>query len=886
MTLSTGTKLSHYEITAQIGKGGMGEVYQAKDTKLGRDVAIKVLPEEFAQDADRVARFQREAKLLASLNHPNIASIYGLEESDGINFLVMELVEGNTLDDRIKSGRIPVEEALKLALQIAEALEAAHEKGVIHRDLKPANIKVTPDGKVKVLDFGLAKAFAGEQADLNLSNSPTLSQAATMQGVILGTAAYMSPEQARGKEVDKRADIWAFGVVLFEMLTGEQVFTGDTVSDTLASVLTREPEWQKLPNNLHSRIRLLLERGLQKEPKDRYGAISDARVDIRDVLADPAGVFEQPASMNEPQMRLRTIIPWIIAAIGLTAIIMGLVVWQLRTPAPPELIRFEHTLKGSIQITQPFLSLAVSPDGRKFVYTTNEGLYVRSMNALEAKLISNVKDYEMSPFVSPDGDYVCYLSRVDSQLKKIAINGGALQKICDVEATMSAFWNQDDTVIFYEFGKGLMRVSADGGIPETLIAEKNEYFYTPRILPDGKTLIYTGVTDEGSKVFIQSLESNERKALLIGENAFYLPTGHLAYGLEYEIWVVPFDLDKLEVTGNASRLIEGVSRGPGIAQFAVSDSGTLVYIPEPPASKRTLVWVDMQGEEEPLPFEPRIYNTINLSPDGRKVALTVVTHGDEDVWIIDLVRGDQIPLVDNKFWDFHPHWGSNGQKIFFSSIRNKKYDIYAIEANGSEEDAFVFSEPNRSTYVSSVSTDGKTVIYEIDSGVNSDVAALSTEGEGVSKPLLTKKNMEGNTKISPDGKWLAYESNESRQFEVYVCSFPGGGQRKQVSQNGGLDPLWSPDSREVFYRSGDTIMAASISTKPELNVGIPRILFEDKYALSGSGSGLSWDIDSGGKRFLMAKDYIDSSAEEGDTLPKINVIKNWLEEVKQKVPVP
>src|SRR5512139_1838035 len=331
--------LGHYQITSQLGKGGMGEVYQAKDQKLGRDVAIKVLPDEFARDTDRVARFQREAKLLASLNHPNIAAIHGLEESGGTNFLVLELVEGTTLADRIKAGAIPVEESLKLALQIAEALEAAHEKGVIHRDLKPANIKVTSEGKVKVLDFGLAKAFAGEQAELNLSNSPTLSDAATRQGVILGTAAYMSPEQARGKAVDKRADVWAFGVVLFEMLTGRQIFTGETVSDTLASVLAREPKWQNLPSDLHPRIRLLLERCLKKEPKNRYGAINDARVDIQEVLADPGGLFVQPVTTAEPRTRMRTVLPW-IAAVVILSIITGVAVWRLKPPAPRRVSRF------------------------------------------------------------------------------------------------------------------------------------------------------------------------------------------------------------------------------------------------------------------------------------------------------------------------------------------------------------------------------------------------------------------------------------------------------------------------------------------------------------------------------------------------------------------
>src|SRR5512136_608193 len=351
-----GKTLGHYQITKQLGKGGMGEVFQAKDSKLGRDVAIKVLTDEFARDTDRVARFQREAKVLASLNHPNIAAIHGLEEFGGTNFLVLELVEGQTLADHIKKGPIPVEESLKLALQIAEALEAAHEKGVVHRDLKPANIKVTPDGKVKVLDFGLAKVFAGE-ADLNLSNSPTLSNAATQQGVILGTAAYMSPEQAKGKSVDKRADIWAFGVVLFEMLTGRQVFTGETVSDTLASVLAREPAWKNLPPNLHPRIRFLLERCLEKEPKNRYGSISEARVEIQKVLADPSGVLVRPTTEIKPPTRLRTMLPWLAATAGI--VIVGLAIWYLKpTPQfePRRVIRLDHNLPDKQQFNIGTLS--------------------------------------------------------------------------------------------------------------------------------------------------------------------------------------------------------------------------------------------------------------------------------------------------------------------------------------------------------------------------------------------------------------------------------------------------------------------------------------------------------------------------------------------------
>ena len=485
-----GKTLAHYEITSQLGKGGMGEVYQAKDRKHGRDVAIKVLPEEFAKDSDRVSRFQREAKLLASLNHPNIAAIYGLEESSGTNFLVLELVEGDTLADRIKAGPVPIEESLKLALQIAEALEAAHEKGIIHRDLKPANIKVTPDGKVKVLDFGLAKAFAGDQ-EANLSNSPTLSDAATQQGVILGTAAYMSPEQAKGKTVDKRADIWAFGVVLFEMLTGRQLFKGETVSETLAAVLMREPDFSTLPPNLHPRIRLLLERCLEKDVKNRYGSIGDARVDIQKALADPSGVLVQPIAGAEPRTRLQTILPWVAAAIVLTAIVAGVAVWKLRPPEPKRVIRFDYEFPASQQFSDktsgPFqYPLAVSPDGTKFVYLTTEGLYLRSMEALDARLIPGTDKDSVQFFFSPDGQWIGYFSQSDQKLKKVAISGGGPAILCDAGTSVfGGGWDSEETIVYSHFPSGIMRVSANGGTPENLLKEtlqnlRKRAFLSPR----------------------------------------------------------------------------------------------------------------------------------------------------------------------------------------------------------------------------------------------------------------------------------------------------------------------------------------------------------------------------------------------------------------------
>jgi serine/threonine protein kinase len=553
-----GKTLGHYQIKSQIGKGGMGEVFQAKDQVLGRDVAIKVLPEEFARDADRIARFQREAKLLASLNHPNIAAIHGLEESGGTNFLVLELVDGETLADRIKAGPLPVEESLKLALQIAEALEGAHEKGVVHRDLKPANIKITSDGKVKILDFGLAKTYSGHKEDSNLSNSPTLSDAATQQGIILGTAAYMPPEQAKGKTVDKRADIWAFGVVLFEMITGRQLFKGETVSETLAAVLMKEPDFGLLPQNIHPRLRFVIERCLEKEPKNRYHEIADVRVEIQKVLADPAGVLVQSSAAVKPRKMLQLGLPRVAAIAILCLIVAGVAVYKLKPSEPRKVMRFDYELPEGQQFTG---SLAVSPDGSQMVYSTANGLYVRSVDALDARLITGTDRNSNGPVFSPDGKWLAYWSSNERKLKKIAISGGAPVVVCDTDALLGGLsWGSDNNIVYSEpLGGVVKQISADGGSPESLVKagmlnpKLGGMPIAPQMLPDGKTLLFTKVSvnpDGGRQIVIQSLDSGKQKVLCQGNAGMYLATGHLIYGLANNniasIVAVPFDLDRLE----------------------------------------------------------------------------------------------------------------------------------------------------------------------------------------------------------------------------------------------------------------------------------------------------------------------------------------------------
>ncbi|MBN1571305.1 MAG: serine/threonine-protein kinase [Acidobacteria bacterium] len=892
-----GRTLGHYEITSQLGKGGMGEVYQAKDQVLGRDVAIKVLPHEFARDADRVARFQREAKLLASLNHQNIAAIYGLEESAGTNFLVLELVEGTTLADQVKCGPISVEDSLKLALQIAEALEAAHEKGIIHRDLKPANIKVTPVSKVKVLDFGLAKAFTGEEADLNLSNSPTLSNIATMQGMILGTAAYMSPEQARGKAVDKRTDIWAFGCVLFEMLTGSAAFSGKDATDILAAVIRSEPDLEKAP----AKLRPLLRRCLQKDPNKRLRDIGDVKLELEEFLANPNEVSAQPVAVTEPRTRLRRLFLWIAAVAILGVIAGGVAVWNYKPTATGEVLRLVHEMpEGQQFANQMWAFVTISPDGRQYAYSTTEGLFLRSMGEWDARLVSNANENTAVPCFSPDRHWVGYWSMTDSKMKKVSVSGGSPQTLCDTDPSaqvLDAGWSEDDRIVYSQSGKGILSISSSGGIPEALIPNEKEMLYSPRLLPDGKTVIYTLGSDP-YQVVAQSIRSNQRKVLFAaGDTARYLPTGHIVYALDYSLYAAPFDLNTLQA-GKPVQVVDGLFRvgHQYMPQYSISSSGALLYVPKAATAAtlgRTLVWVDRHGNEEPIETQPNLYGSLRISPDGTRVALSAEIDGNTDIWILDLARNNTLRrLTFDKGADGIPLWSRDGQRIAFSSNRQSGISVYWKAADGTGKDEAVAGTavPATATYPLSWSRDGKTLVLMENfttAGVyDYGIGALVIEGDRKYKPLLKEKYHEFQPQISPNGRWMAYVSNESGQAQIYVRPFPDvDSGRWQVSTTGGNSPLWSRDGQELFYRNGNAAIAVAVKTEPSFDiVGTPQPLFRGAYLsqprrlVNAALQPYLWDVSPDGKRFLMMK-------EAGTTAStRINIVLNWFEELKQRVP--
>ena len=880
-----GDTLSHYKVIEKIGQGGMGEVYRAEDTNLSREVAIKVLPEQFTQDPQRLARFEREAKLLAQLNHPNIAAIYGFEHSDSMHFLVLELVPGDTLQERVAKGPLPVEEALDICRQIAEGVEAAHEKGVIHRDLKPANVKVTPEGKVKILDFGLAKAFEAEPPVTDMSQSPTLTEEMTRAGVILGTAAYMSPEQAKGKPVDKRADVFAFGAVLYELLTGERAFEGETITETIAAVLKSEPDWNVLPAATPWRIQELLRRCLTKEPHDRLDGIANVRIEIKLALEEPRSA--SPGEVTSPtQVPLwQRAIPWTIAV--LMTVMAGVGFWSLTRPAPRPITRFPLVL-ASIPSEQQLIGkgrhfVALSPDGTHLVYVSvdtiyNSQLYLRPMDQLEATPMRGTEGAR-EPFFSPDGQWVGFWA--EDQLKKVAISGGAPVILCEAKNPWGASWELDDTIVFGQGLDGIWKVSANGGTPEVLVTTEGKLAHGPQILPGGDTVLFTLAPSSGwddAQIVVQSLETGERKVLINGgKDARYVPTGHLVYALQGTLLAVAFDLGRLEVTGGPVPMVEGVLDADirtGATHFSFSKLGSLVYVPGVQESRSELVWVDRQGQAVPLIGNQASFSHPRVSPDGRTVAVQVNRDG-RDIWIYDAERGTRVRLTVGGN-NSSPVWTPDGERITFASDRSGgSRNLYWKPADGSGE-AQVLLTRETSLYPFSWSPDGKTLAFVDWLGFNNrDIWTLSEEGDAT--PFIATSFNENTPMFSPDGRLLAYVSNESGNDEVYVQPYPGPGGKWPISKDGGADPRWSHDGRELFYLQGQQMMVVTVETEPTFTVGRSELVFEADYQ-RWIGGEINYDLSTDSRRFLMVK------ASEQEAQSHIHVVLNWFEELKRRGP--
>ena len=887
MALEVGSRLGHYDVTALIGEGGMGQVYQATDTKLKRQVALKILPEAFSADPERLARFQREAEVLASLNHPNIAAIYGLEEADDTRALVLELVEGPTLADRIKQGPIPLDEALPIAKQIAEALEAAHEAGVIHRDLKPANIKVRDDGTVKVLDFGLAKAL-DPHPEGDPSQSPTLTAAATQMGLIMGTAAYMSPEQARGKTVDKRTDIWAFGCVLYEMLTARRPFQGRDVSETLATVIMKTPEWSVLPADTPAQISYLLHRCLERESKNRLRDIGDARVELRAGDLGPGSAATSPAPVAETAGWQRPF-PLAVGALIVGGILTGIAVWTATraAPAAPNVTRSAITLPPGVAVDRPLhYRMALAPTGTHLVYAGGDQLYLRAMDEIDATPIPRTAG-AIEPFFSPDGEWIGFWA--DGQLKKVSATGGVPVTLCETSEYYGASWSQDDTIFFSTPYEGISRVPGSGGTPELIVPVKSDEIALPRpqLLPGGEWLLFW--VAPGVQVAAQSLITGERHVLIEdGGDVRYLPTGHLAYAMDGTLLAVPFDAQRRTITGGPVALVEGVSQaGFGFAQFDHADDGTLVYQRDgTQAGLRTLAWADRHSNTAELaPLETREYEAPRLSADGMRLAIAV-NDDNSDVWVSELSLGTLGRLTTHPGFDGHPLWTTDGQRVVFTSRREGSLGLYSMAWDGTGAvEHLVAIEDARSLRASSWSPNDVLLFeYVAAPSTSRDIGMLHANGKGTWEPLLATEASESAPSVSPDGKWVAYASDRTGPREIYVERFPNLGSSQLISRGGGDFPVWSRNGRELFYLSLEgRIVVIPIEFEPNLRLGAAETLVDTGMDSSSADAVRDWDVSPDGQRLLLLTPPSPITTDPSGQ-PQIILVENWFEELKERMP--
>jgi serine/threonine-protein kinase len=898
VSLTPGTRLGSYDIVALLGAGGMGEVYRARDTKLNRAVAIKVLLPAVANDPDRLARFSREAQVLASLNHPNIAHIHGLEEAAGVTALVLELVEGEDLAQRLTRGPIPLDDALPIARQIADALEAAHEQGIIHRDLKPANIKVRPDGTVKVLDFGLAKAMdpAGVSS-ANAMNSPTLSMHATQAGIILGTAAYMSPEQARGKSVDRRADIWAFGVVLFEMITGRRAFDGETITDVVAAVVTRDPAWSLLPAETPAAIRTLLRRCLAKAPEKRLPHIGIARLEMDEAIANPEA-SDSAAVPRRPSSGAAHLVSIGVAIAMAAAMVSGGAVWLLtrRGPVTRSVVRLQAALRADTPLAiDPFTrDLAFSPDGTRLAYIAGGStqLYLRALDQSEATPVAGIVGVR-GPFFSPDSEWVAFFQQGD--LKKVSVRGGPAATICQncAAGNRGATWGPDEAIIFSMTGgsSGLLRVPAGGGQAVALAkpdAQKGEQGYVwPEFLPGGQAVLFTILSTgsiESSLVAVYDLKTRTQHTLVRGgSHAHFVPPGYLVYAVAGTLRAAAFDRDSLTVAGNATTVLEHVlTKATGGADFSVSRDGSLAYVSGEAESAQTLAWADRQGHEESLGLPPRAYVVPRLSPDGQRIALDIRDQ-ENDIWIWDLAKRVLTRLTFDRAPDQYPVWTPDGRRIAFASFRaGAQQNVFVQSADGTGA-VERLTTSKRGQFPLAITPDGKSLlIREAGIASQSDLNVVSMQGDHGSMPLINTAFTQLNADISRDGHWLAYQSNESGRDEVHVRPYPNiQGGHWQISTGGGTRPVWARSGRELFYvDSLGHMTTVPIEASQTFSAGNPVAL---PQVASLPTSGLrNYDVSLDGRRFLIITNAVRN---DGVSNPiQLNLVLNWGEELQRLVP--
>ncbi len=921
MALTPGTRLGPYEIVSALGEGGMGEVYRATDTKLKRQVAIKILPASLAADRDRLARFQREAEVLASLNHPNIAGIYGIEETNGSQALIMELVEGEDLSALIARGPVSLSDALPLARQIAEALEAAHEQGIIHRDLKPANIKLkgawgpTPtrltDGRleptlsasdvagctVKVLDFGLAKALdpagaSGPSASA-LANSPTMtSPAMTQMGMILGTAAYMSPEQARGRAVDRRADIWAFGVVLYEMLTGKRAFDGESIVDVLGAVARLEPDFDALPPDVPPRVRRVLQLCLKKDVRQRAQSIGDVRLALEGAFETTAPTAT-PAAVSVTPAAARARLPWAVAAIGLIAA-AGLTIPAMRhlleTPPPVLPSRFDVAMPSTTQSSQ----VVLSPSGRLLALTSAEAgptrLWVRPLDSLDARVLPGTENAEL-PFWSSDEKHLGFFA--EGKLKKIAVAGGPAETICDAPTPRGGTWMRDGTIVFAPTILGaLFQVPENGGAPAQLTKPNgpNESHRFPVAIEGGPRFLFqnSSPVPGASGIHVGSLDGGTPVRLLPDTGrALYVPptagarTGAVLFTRETTVMALPVDAQTLAAVGGAVPVAQDVAQWGGLAgngAFTASDSGVLLYRRGSNATDSSLVWLDRSGKQIGPPMDRNTFDpgpSVTLSPDGARAAVTVRTSlTTSDVWLVDLARGVPTRFTFGPGRRRGPVWTPDGSAVVFVALGGATAgdDIFRKPANGAGAETRLFHAGSNATPLD-ISSDGTRLAYTTTGGTTKDdIWIASLQGGATPEKFLNGPFEERHAQFSPDGHWIAYSSDESGPFQVYVQATPATGAKQQISTQGGSRPRWRRDGREIYYIATDgTLMAAPVTLGAgTLQVGSPVPLFEIPRVFSG-GRAIPYGPSPDGQKFLVLMADDDSR----EKLP-VTIWTNWM----------